>query len=202
MLLKPEKLPSFTTSYRPISFISLHIKLFERAIDQRMCFHLEQIGLINKHQSGFIIANSTDDHLFRLSQSIMKSFNRGEHVVDVFLDIAKTFDNVWHNGLSYKIFSTKMIHLLSDFLVGQIILVNVNSFVSNKVNPKARAKQGSVLSPLFFSFMSMTFQHHTTNETFCSKTYATGPSKLGNVVCQMFFHTLIQDASLTFFMYV
>ena len=77
MLLKPDKLPSLTTSYRPISLISSIMKLFERVIEQRLRSHLEHIGFINKHQSGFRKAKSTDDHLFRLSQSIMESFNRG-----------------------------------------------------------------------------------------------------------------------------
>ena len=77
MLLKPDKLPSLTTSYRPISLISSIMKLFERVIAQRLRSHLEHIGFINKHQSGFRKAKSTDDHLFRLSQSIMESFNRG-----------------------------------------------------------------------------------------------------------------------------
>ena len=103
MLLKPDKLPSLTTSYRPISLISSVMKLFERVIEQRLRSHLENIGFLNKHQSGFRRAKSTDDHLFRLSQSIMESFNRGEHVAAAFLDIEKAFDNVWHNGLRYKI---------------------------------------------------------------------------------------------------
>ena len=55
----------------------------------------------------------------------MESFNRGEHIVAAFLDVEKAFDNVWHNGLRYKIFQlglpTKMTHWLSDFLVGQLI---------------------------------------------------------------------------------
>ena len=104
MLLKPDKHPSFTTSYRPISLISSIMKLFERVFEQRLCSHLEQIGFINKHQSGFRRAKSTDNHLFRLSQSIMESFNRGEHVVAAFLDVEKAFHNVWHNGLRYKMF--------------------------------------------------------------------------------------------------
>ena len=91
MLLKPDKLPSLTTSYRPISLISSIMKLFERVIEQRLRSHLEHIGFINKHQPGFIEAKSTDDHLFRLSQSIMESFNRGEHVVAAFLDVEKAF---------------------------------------------------------------------------------------------------------------
>ena len=110
--------------------------------------------LLLKHQSGFRRAKSTDDHLFRLSQSIIESFNRGEHVVASFLDVEKAFDNVWHNRLRYKIFQlglpTKMTRWLSDFLVGRLIQVNVNSSLSNQINPKAGVPQGSVLSPLLF----------------------------------------------------
>ena len=154
MLLKPDKLPSLTTSYRPISPISSIMKLFERVIKQRLRSHLEHIGFINKHQSGFRTAKSTDDHLFRLSQSIMESFNRGEHVVAAFLDVKQAFDNVWHYGLRYKIFQldlpTKMTRWLSDFLVGRLIQVNVNNFLSNQINPRTGVLQGSVLSPLPF----------------------------------------------------
>ena len=98
--------------------------------------YLEDIGFIDKYQSGFRQNKSTDDHLFRLSQSVMESFNRKEHVVAAFLDVEKAFDNVWHNGLRYKIFmldlSTKMTRWLSDFLVGRVIQVNVNVFFLTK----------------------------------------------------------------------
>ena len=125
------------------------MKLFERVIEQRLRSHLEHIGFINKHQ---LFQKSTDDHLFRLPQSIMKSFNRGDHVVADFLDVEKAFDNVWHNGLRYKIFQldlpTKMTRWLSDFLVGRLIQVNVNNFFSNQINHKPGVPQYSVLSPL------------------------------------------------------
>ena len=98
------------------------LKLLEWLIEQRLGSYLEDIGFINKYQSGFRQAKSSDDHLVRLSQSVMENFNRREHVVAVFLDVEKAFDNVWHNGLRYKIFMldlpTKMTCWLSDFLVG------------------------------------------------------------------------------------
>ena len=169
MLPKIDRLPFLTTSYRPISLISSIMKLFERVIEQRLRSHLEQIGFINKHQTGFRRAKSTKDHLFKLSQSIMESFNRGEHVVAAFLDIEKAFDNVWHSGLRYKIFQLdlpiKMTCWLSDFLVDRIIQVNVNGFLSNQINPKAGAPQGSVLSPLLFLIYvnNLPTPHHKQN---------------------------------------
>ena len=60
MLLTLEKLPSPTTSYRPISLISSIMKLFEMVIEQRLRSHLEKIGFLNKHQSGFRRAKSTE----------------------------------------------------------------------------------------------------------------------------------------------
>ena len=120
--------------------------------EERLCSHLEQICLMNKHQSGFSRAESTDDCPFRLSQSVMESFNRRQRVVTTILDVEKAFDNVWHNRLRYKIFKldlpTKMTHWLSDFLAGRVIQVNANGFMSNQIDPKAGAPQGSVLSPL------------------------------------------------------
>ena len=94
------------------------MKLFERVIEQRLCSYLEDIGFINKYQSGFRQNKSTDDHLFRLSPSVMESFNRKEHVVAAFLDVEKAFDNVWHNDSGIKFFMldlpTKMTRWLSD----------------------------------------------------------------------------------------
>ena len=103
MLLKPDRLPSLTTSYRPINLMSSIMKLFELVVEQRLRSYLEDISFINKYQSGFRHNKSTDDHLFRLSQPVMESFNRGEHAVAAFLDVEKAFDNVCHSGLRYKI---------------------------------------------------------------------------------------------------
>ena len=127
MLIKPDKQTSQTISYRPISLLSAIMKRFERVIEKRLRKHLEDNGFFSKYQSGFRKSKSTNDHHFRLSLIIMESFNWGEHVIAAFLDVEKAFDNVWHNGLRYKIYQldlpTKLSRWLSDFLVGRVIQV-------------------------------------------------------------------------------
>ena len=80
------------------------MKLFERVIEQRPRSYLEDIGFINKYQSGFRQNKSTDDNLFRLSQSVMESFNRGEHVVAAFLDVGKllTMFGTMDSGIKFS----------------------------------------------------------------------------------------------------
>ena len=91
MLIKPDKPPSQTTSYQPISLLSAIMKLFEWVIKKHLRKHLEDNGFFSKYQSGFKKSKSTKDHLFCLSQTIMESFNRGKHVIAAFPDVEKVF---------------------------------------------------------------------------------------------------------------
>ena len=83
-------------------------------------------------------------------------------MIAAFLDVEKAFDNVWHNGLRYKIdqldLPTKLCRWLSGFLVGTVIQVKTEGFLSPEVYPKAGVPQSPNLSPLLFLSMSMTCQ--------------------------------------------
>ena len=101
----------------------------------------------------------------------MESFNWGELVIMAFLDVEKALDNVWHNGLRYKIYKVdlpaKQCRWLSDFLVGRVIQVKIEGFLSSKVYPKAGVPQGSNLSPLLFLIYVDDMPnpiHHQTNK--------------------------------------
>ena len=52
MLIKPDKPPSQTTSYRPTSLLRSIMKLFKRIIEKRLRKHLEDNGFFSKYQSG------------------------------------------------------------------------------------------------------------------------------------------------------
>ena len=92
--------------------------------------------------------------------------------------------------------------MLSDFLVGRVIQVNLNGFLSNQIHPEAEVPQDFVLSQLLFLIYvnELPAPHHKQNSLsqFADDsaqwafslnvrfaTFATGPSRLGNVVCQM-----------------
>ena len=92
-------------------------------------------------------------------------------LIAAFLDVEKALDNVWHNGLRYKIYQldlpTKLCRWLSDFLVAR---VKIEGFLSPKVYPKAGVPQGSNLSPLLFLIyvndMPNPSQHKTNKSQF------------------------------------
>ena len=148
------------------------MKRFKRIIEKRLRKHLEGNDFFSKYQSGFRKSKSTNDHPFRLSQTIMESFNRDEHVIAAFLDVEKAFDTVWHNGLRYKIYQldlpTKLSRWLFDILAGRFIHVKIEGFLSPKVYAKTGVLQGSKLSPLLFLVYVNNMQnptHHQTNES-------------------------------------
>ena len=61
---------------------------------KRLRKHLEDNSFFGKYQSSFRKSKLANDHPFRLSQTVMECFNRGEHVIAEFLDVKKAFDNV------------------------------------------------------------------------------------------------------------
>ena len=87
----------------------------------------------------------------------MESFNRVEQVIASFLDVKKAV--VWHNGLRFESFQlvlpTKVTRWLSDFLVGRVIVVKVDGFLSSKIYLKAGIPQGSEITEMHFGILSI-----------------------------------------------
>ena len=59
--------------------------------------------LISKNQSGFQPGDSCINQLLSITHEIFTSFDNGLEVRNVFLDISKAFEKVWHEGLIFKL---------------------------------------------------------------------------------------------------
>ena len=80
--------------YRPVSLLSVVIKVFEKLVNNRIVDHLEKYGLFSHFQYGFRSSRSTADLPTVVSDRIARAFNRSGATRAVALDISKAFDRV------------------------------------------------------------------------------------------------------------
>ena len=87
-------------------------------------------------------------------QDFYQSFDQGYEVDDVFLDISKAFDKVWHKGLLHKLeqngIGGPLLKILTDFLKLRKQTVVLNDHHLSWSDVLASVPQGSVLGPLLF----------------------------------------------------
>ena len=107
-------------NYRPVSLLLISGEIFERLIFTKMFIYFSANKLISKNQSGFQPGHSCINQLLSITNEISASFDNGLEVRGAFLDISKTFDEVCHERLIFKLklngISGELLHILSDFL--------------------------------------------------------------------------------------
>ena len=145
-------------SYRPISLTSNFGKIMEKLVTNRLSWYLEKNNLINPFQNGFRKNKNSQEHLFRLQNTIRNGLNNKLAVITIFLDIEKAYDMVWKDGLLFKLLnhmkiSGKMYNWIQDFLKNRKFQVRINGTLSKKYTIENGTPQGSSLSPLLFLIM-------------------------------------------------
>ena len=145
---------STAKNYRPVSLLSVVIKVFEKLVNNRIVDHLENCGLFSDFQYGFRSSQSTADLLTVVSDSVARAFNRSGATRAVALDISKAFDRVWHAGLIHKLksygISGQIFDLISSFLSNRRLRVVVDGKSSQEYPVNAGVSQGSILGPTLF----------------------------------------------------
>ena len=110
--------------------------------------------LISQNKSDFEPVDTCTNQLLSITLEIFKSFDDGWEVGGVFLDISKTFDKVWHEGLLLKLrlkrISGNLLKFMEDFLAIRYHRIVLNWQVSKWAAVKAGVPQGSIYGLLLF----------------------------------------------------
>ena len=154
MLHKAVKPEDLVRSYRPLSLTSCLGKLLEKAVADNLSNWAESNKKFNKQQNGFRKNRSTNDNLFKLLETVKLGFCKGHTTTGIFLDVEKAFDQVWFDGLLYKLtlmgLNRKLIRWISNFLYQRKLIISINDQLSDPIIPIHRVPQGSPLSPILF----------------------------------------------------
>ena len=112
--------------------------------------------ILTKNQSRFRPGDSTTNQLLYLTNEIHDAFENPKslEVRAVFLDISKSFDKVWHDGLLFKMkqngVSGSLLKYFRNYLNNRKQRIFLNAACSNYILVESGVPQGSVLGPLIF----------------------------------------------------
>ena len=92
-------------NYRPVSLLPVCGKLMEKLMFNSIFNFIDTRSMLSVHQSGFRPCDSCMHQLISIVHDTYNAFvvNPNFEEREVFLDIFKAIDRVWHKGLLHKL---------------------------------------------------------------------------------------------------
>ena len=151
-------------NYRPITLLSCLGKLFTSVLNNRISTYVEKYEIICHNQAGFRKGLSTTDNLFVIQSLIDIAKSYKHKLFCAFIDFKQAFDNVWRDGLWYKVgnfgINGKCLNLIKNMY---------NNIKSRIITPEGNSaffpcckgvRQGENLSPILFSLFLNDLEHY------------------------------------------
>jgi hypothetical protein len=82
-------------AYRPISLLSIFVKILEKLLINRINYYLNSNGLLDENQYGFTPQKSTIDAIHSAVVFVWQAFEKHGYTLLITLDIVGAFDNAW-----------------------------------------------------------------------------------------------------------
>lgn len=150
-------------NYRPIALISIHAKIFEKAMYERIYKFLEKYNVLAKEQNGFRKGKSTSLAAFNLIKNVTENIDKNIETVAIFFDMSKAFDFVSHDILLCKCekygLRGNALKWLQTYLQNRSQYVEIKYVNSSKEEITSKSPptqtnigipQGTILGPLLF----------------------------------------------------
>ena len=138
-------------NYRPISLACVISKLFERSILDKC----KQYLITNDNQFAFKKHHNTSMCVLALKQILFEYTNKSTPIYACFLDISKAFDRINNdkliNILKERNVPVFILGVLIYWFCNQLFYVRWQNTLLDSFNPTCGLRQGSVISPIFFS---------------------------------------------------
>jgi len=155
VLKKPELDSADTSSYHPISNLTLLSKLRERLMAHQLHHYLATANLFPAVQSGFWPCFCTETAVLSVISDILLAVDRGDFAALVLLDLSAAFDTVDHDILLQRLrtsFGIDGVALkwFQSYLTGRTQHDRRDSDRSATVQLICGFPQGSVLGPILF----------------------------------------------------
>ena len=142
------------SNYRPISVLSSFSKILEKIVYVRLLHYLENSHILDDSQYGFRSGRSTCDAILRLTDYILKEFDRKYFTVAIFLDLKKAFETVNHTILLQKLamigVSDSVLSWFQSYLTERKQCVKYKDCYSDYKVLSCSVPQGSNLGPILF----------------------------------------------------
>ena len=151
---KPNKNPTITSSYRPISLLSCINKVLEKIIANRIMWFLLKNKNLSPHQVAFKKNQGTADVLLHFDNYVNSALSSSNHVTTLSLDFEKAFDRVGIHvvlrQLSKWNVGSKIYNFVKNFLCNRKFRIVINSSASSTKPLANGIPQGSPLSVILF----------------------------------------------------
>ena len=142
------------SNYRPISLLPTLSKIFEKLMYARLISFFSKHEILYENQFGFQSNMSTDYAVNQVLNHIIKTLEKNEIGICIFLDFAKAFDTVNHEILLDKLehYGIRGIALnwIRNYLTNRMQCTEIGDTQSELELIKCGVPQGSVLGPLLF----------------------------------------------------
>ena len=140
-------------NYRPISLISLVMKVLERIMYEELLARTET--KIDPRQHGFLRNKSCNTNLLSFTNSVSLSLHDKVEVDVIYFDFAKAFDTVSHDIILYKLkmqynIDGTLLKFFDNYLQGRRQRVVIENAESECIDVFSGVPQGSILGPLLF----------------------------------------------------
>ena len=154
LLPKDKSAILFVNQTRPISLLSCLGKVYERCFLIHLLQWMTDNAILPAEQSGFRAHHSTTTRFVQFLQHLSTGLQQHTASMVIYVDFTKAFDQLWHDGLIYKLHRMncprEIVLFIIEYLRNRKAYLALNQVTSTIFDIEKGVPQGSCLGPILF----------------------------------------------------